>query len=125
RLRLDFNELRRWMDATHDLAARLGNAPDLPAALRWLAELIAGELGFEHAFVRCGRLECDLPPLTAEAERSRIEEVLRECATGPSLRVVTWDDAPTLRVAVCLRIEAHAADLPPVILVAARTTRTA
>ena len=123
-LRRQMGELRRWMDTTHDLAARLSNAPDLPAALVGLAHFVAQDLDFEHAFVRCGEIARDLPPLDSSEEGARVDALVRACEAGPAVRIVTWEDG-ALRFAVCLRVGEHGPDAPPVILVAARTARTA
>ena len=124
-LRRQTNELRQWMDTTHDLAARLGNAPDGATALAWLAELVVGELGFDHAFVRWGDIGHDLPPLAGEADRARLADLLAATAETDGVRVVTWDDGPGLRLAVCLHTVAPGSGMPPVVLVAAHTERTA
>ncbi len=124
-LRRQMGELRRWIDTTHDLAARLSNAPDLLAALTWLAQFIAQDLGFEHAFVRCGDIAFALPPFESDGDRARIDAVARDLEAGAAVSVSTWDDTPSLRFAVFLRVAGHGPEAPPVILVAARTARTA
>ncbi len=124
RLRLEMAELLRWLDATQEAAIRVSHTPAAEAALRAIAELVAEDLGFEHAFVRCGDLACDLPPLADEADRLLIEELVRAEGPGPATKIVTWSDAPSLRFALCMRVEGGPA-LPPLVLVAARTTRTA
>ena len=124
RLRGELSELLRWLSATQDVAIRVAEADTPSAAMQEIAQLVAGELGFEHAFVRWGELSCDVPPLADEADRRRIEDLARACEAGPSLRIQTWEDAPSLRFALALRIEAGP-DLPRILVIAARTTRTA
>jgi signal transduction histidine kinase/CheY-like chemotaxis protein/HPt (histidine-containing phosphotransfer) domain-containing protein len=124
RLRGQMSELLRWLDATQDAAFRVSRAEDATAALDEIAQLVAGELGFEHAFVRCGDLACDAPPLEDEGDRERLRELVRASDVGPTMRIQTWDDAPSLRFALCLRVEAGP-DLPPILVIAARTVRTA
>jgi signal transduction histidine kinase/ActR/RegA family two-component response regulator len=124
-LRRQMSEQRRWMDTTHDLAARLSNAPDLATAMLWLAQFIAQDLGFDHAIVRCGDRACDLPPIADAGEQRLIADLVRDCRSGPAVRVLTWEDAPTLRFAVCVRVEEHGPDAPPLVIVALRTARTA